>query len=471
MSRALGVPLTARGGGTSVAGNAVGTGIVLDFSRHVNRILVDRPRGADRAHRAGRRDGRPAEGRGAARAAVRAGPVDAGPRDARRDDRQQRVRSARRRLRPDRRQRARARHGRRDGPALHRVVRCRCARRGPGSRRARPLPPRRHPDRAGPVRPAGLRLLARAPAAREGHRPRQGARRHRGDGRHAARRDRPAGPDRRRPRARRPRLPRHADGRRRGARAARARTARDRGHGLAAGRRGPTRPRRRCRPDPAAGRGLADGRGRRRGPRRGARARPRARRRRRHDRRRAVPARSRRRPHVAHPRGRRRPRRPDAVGRAGLAGVRGLGGAAGAARRLPARARGAHGVAPRGRPGVRALRRRLRAPAPRHPARAVGQPAARVHGGRRRAGGLARRLAVRRARRRPRALRAALGHVHARRRSTCSARSRTCSTRATCSTPASSSAPARSTPTCAARGPGRCSPTATASRSRTTPAT
>nr|WP_246125403.1 FAD-binding and (Fe-S)-binding domain-containing protein [Cellulomonas xylanilytica] len=39
VTRALGVPLTARGGGTSVAGNAVGTGVVLDFSRHVNRIL------------------------------------------------------------------------------------------------------------------------------------------------------------------------------------------------------------------------------------------------------------------------------------------------------------------------------------------------------------------------------------------------------------------------------------------------
>ncbi|KQY23612.1 oxidoreductase [Cellulomonas sp. Root485] len=37
--RELGIPLTARGGGTSVAGNAVGTGVVLDFSRHVNRIL------------------------------------------------------------------------------------------------------------------------------------------------------------------------------------------------------------------------------------------------------------------------------------------------------------------------------------------------------------------------------------------------------------------------------------------------
>ncbi|HEY2271876.1 MAG TPA: FAD-binding and (Fe-S)-binding domain-containing protein [Jatrophihabitantaceae bacterium] len=32
-------PLTARGAGTSTAGNAVGPGIVLDFSRHMNRVL------------------------------------------------------------------------------------------------------------------------------------------------------------------------------------------------------------------------------------------------------------------------------------------------------------------------------------------------------------------------------------------------------------------------------------------------
>ena len=38
VSRALHVPLTPRGAGTSIAGNAVGTGIVLDFSRHLNRI-------------------------------------------------------------------------------------------------------------------------------------------------------------------------------------------------------------------------------------------------------------------------------------------------------------------------------------------------------------------------------------------------------------------------------------------------
>lgn len=37
--RELGVPVTARGGGTSMAGNAVGPGLVLDFSRGMNRIL------------------------------------------------------------------------------------------------------------------------------------------------------------------------------------------------------------------------------------------------------------------------------------------------------------------------------------------------------------------------------------------------------------------------------------------------
>ena len=37
--RQLEVPLVARGAGTSIAGNAVGTGVVLDFSRHLNRVL------------------------------------------------------------------------------------------------------------------------------------------------------------------------------------------------------------------------------------------------------------------------------------------------------------------------------------------------------------------------------------------------------------------------------------------------
>ncbi len=37
--RTLGVPLTSRGAGTSIAGNAIGTGVVVDFSRHLNRVL------------------------------------------------------------------------------------------------------------------------------------------------------------------------------------------------------------------------------------------------------------------------------------------------------------------------------------------------------------------------------------------------------------------------------------------------
>lgn len=37
--REHGVPLTMRGAGTSIAGNAVGTGIVMDTSRHLNRVL------------------------------------------------------------------------------------------------------------------------------------------------------------------------------------------------------------------------------------------------------------------------------------------------------------------------------------------------------------------------------------------------------------------------------------------------
>ncbi|MFC6713022.1 FAD-binding oxidoreductase [Branchiibius cervicis] len=37
--RAEGAPLTARGAGTSVAGNAIGPGVVLDFSRYMNKVL------------------------------------------------------------------------------------------------------------------------------------------------------------------------------------------------------------------------------------------------------------------------------------------------------------------------------------------------------------------------------------------------------------------------------------------------
>ncbi|UWM50622.1 FAD-binding oxidoreductase [Streptomyces carpaticus] len=38
--RAHGVPVVARGGGTSIAGQATGVGVVLDFTRHMNRVLA-----------------------------------------------------------------------------------------------------------------------------------------------------------------------------------------------------------------------------------------------------------------------------------------------------------------------------------------------------------------------------------------------------------------------------------------------
>ncbi len=43
VARELGVPVTSRGGGTSTAGNSIGTGLVLDFSRHMNRVLAVDP--------------------------------------------------------------------------------------------------------------------------------------------------------------------------------------------------------------------------------------------------------------------------------------------------------------------------------------------------------------------------------------------------------------------------------------------
>lgn len=39
IARRLGVPITSRGAGTSIAGNAIGTGIILDFSRYMNEVL------------------------------------------------------------------------------------------------------------------------------------------------------------------------------------------------------------------------------------------------------------------------------------------------------------------------------------------------------------------------------------------------------------------------------------------------
>src|SRR5580693_8420247 len=41
--RDRGVPIVTRGGGTSIAGNALSTGLVLDLSRHLNRVIAVDP--------------------------------------------------------------------------------------------------------------------------------------------------------------------------------------------------------------------------------------------------------------------------------------------------------------------------------------------------------------------------------------------------------------------------------------------
>ena len=121
-ARRPGSPLTMRGAGTSIAGNAVGPGIVVDFSRHLNRVLDIDPE-ARTARRSSPGVVHAALQRAAAPhgPALRPRPVDAHPLHGRRDDRQQRLRVARARLRPHRRQRrgARRRH-RCGGAAAHR---------------------------------------------------------------------------------------------------------------------------------------------------------------------------------------------------------------------------------------------------------------------------------------------------------------------------------------------------------------
>ena len=119
--------------------------------------------------------------------------------------------------------------------------------------------------------------------------------------------------------------------------------------------------------------------------------------------------------HLAHPRGRGRVRRAQPGRGAGLGRLGGRGRPARAARRLPARLRGPAGRQRAGRHPLRPLRRRLPARAHRLPLRparrAGGLPVVRRAGGR--AGRLLRRLDVGRARRRARPLRAAPPDVRA----------------------------------------------------------
>ena len=79
VSRETGVPVTSRGGGTSVAGNAIGAGIVIDFARHLNRILEIDTRSRTALVEPGVVLSHAAERGRAARAAVRARPVHSEP--------------------------------------------------------------------------------------------------------------------------------------------------------------------------------------------------------------------------------------------------------------------------------------------------------------------------------------------------------------------------------------------------------
>ena len=110
-----GVPVTMRGAGTSIAGNAVGTGIVVDTVRHLEPGAGDRPEARTAVVQPGVVHADLQRAAAPARAAVRTGPVDAHPLHDRRDDRQQRVRLAGAGLRAHGRQRRRARRRARPG--------------------------------------------------------------------------------------------------------------------------------------------------------------------------------------------------------------------------------------------------------------------------------------------------------------------------------------------------------------------
>ena len=353
------MPLTARGGGTSTAGNAVGAGIVLDFSRHLNRVLDVDPDARTALVEPGAILDDDHRGRRAARAALRPRPVHPRPRHAS-AARSATTPAARARCStaappttsssstssPPTATRFTARRFGRDGLPRHGPAAPLLARPRPRSSRDNLA---HDPHRVRPLPPAGVRLLARAPAARERRRPRQVPGRHRGHARPCCS-ARPCGWSSRRAAVALavlgyPDMPAAADAVP-GAAAARRRSrsrAWTRGWSTScARRRGAGRGAR-----PAARRRLAVRRDGRRHRGRGARRGREAGRRRRLPRlARSSPARSAARA-VAHPRGRRRARRPHPGRRAGLARLGGRRRPARAPRRLPARVRRADARAPR----------------------------------------------------------------------------------------------------------------------------
>ena len=105
----LGVPITARGGGTSLSGQSIGPGLVIDCSKYLNGIGEVDVTGRARPRAAGRRARSTEPRTGPLRADLRAGCGDRQPGHARRHDRQQLRRGTLDRLRPDGRSRPLAR--------------------------------------------------------------------------------------------------------------------------------------------------------------------------------------------------------------------------------------------------------------------------------------------------------------------------------------------------------------------------
>ena len=176
MCRRLGVAVTCRGAGTSIAGNAVGSGVVIDFSRHLNRVLAVDPEARTASVEPGAiLDSVTAAAR-RTRAAIRPRPIDPRPSHDRRQS-SATTPAARGRWPTDAPPttsstldvltaagvRFTARRYGRDGFPRADSPNVPDAR---GARRHRARSPRHDPHRVRPVRPAGFGLLARTPAAR-----------------------------------------------------------------------------------------------------------------------------------------------------------------------------------------------------------------------------------------------------------------------------------------------------------------
>ncbi len=86
--RRHGAPILSRGGGTSLTGGCCNVAVVIDWSKHLNKVPRDRPRDEARAGPAGHGPRHPPHPGRAAPPHLRARPLDAHAQHPRRHDRQ-----------------------------------------------------------------------------------------------------------------------------------------------------------------------------------------------------------------------------------------------------------------------------------------------------------------------------------------------------------------------------------------------